>query len=149
MKLFLFISLISLNAFAIQIEPLRYNPHSITNPDFRGFVQGQIDDVFYHQVLDCALVELQTGMIHRLAVTFSRGQGKFYEYIDLDSEGMYKILSQGKVQVTETDSSVVVQDAQGGSINFSGKIKKQGQATVALKDPALLVDEAVTCWREK
>jgi hypothetical protein len=147
----IFSFLFSVQVFAAKIEPLRYDPNQITNDreTLKDFTEGQINDVFYNQILYCNLEDLDPGMFHVIAVTLKHGQGRFYEYIDLDSEGRYRLLSKGSVQVTETSDALTILDSAGGHIDFSGAVHKNGKAIVALKDPALTVNAPVSCWREK
>ncbi len=127
-------------------DQLRYNTdHGLDSYAKHGFKIGMIDDVFYNPVFVCTLTEIDSGASHKIAVTNANDVIKFYEYIDINSEGYYKLLSYGVLNLTTTDSEkAIYTDELGGQIKFN--LGRKVTAQVDLKEPALSVNKKNPCY---
>jgi hypothetical protein len=152
----IFIVFFAFAAYANPVSPMRYDSNEFASlraaSDYgqdtfenHGFRKGQINDVYYNQVLWCSLNEIDGGATHSLAITKNGSGFQMYEYIDVSSEGYYKILSQAPVLVSKSTTTLEVSDNSGGKIIFNYQGTAKGYADIGLKNPALFVQGKVSC----
>lgn len=130
-----------------KFDQLRHNADLGSDSFIRhGFKVGMIDDVYYNQVFVCTLTEIDSGANHNIAITKVNDVINFYEYVDVYSEGVYKILSSGSLTLTNAEQDkVTYTDNLGGWIEVNANRKLTAQ--VKLKEPKLSVSKPIPCYR--